>query len=167
VPVEWLDRRCHERDPAVSAEMWRGECRNNGLGFDPSRSHREVKTTPEAVKWFRRAADQGDPDAQYNLGLMYEKGRGVSQDDAEALEWYRRAEDQGNAAAVQWPRSNSCWMQYERPRPVDPENARLSKQRKRRRQRPLGAMSHSVAASSSSYVAANTSSATTDISPSP
>ncbi len=31
----------------------------------------------EAVKWFRKAANQGDATAQYNLGLMYGKGSGV------------------------------------------------------------------------------------------
>ena len=28
-----------------------------------------------AVGWYRKAADQGDANAQYNLGVMYEKGR--------------------------------------------------------------------------------------------
>ena len=51
----------------------------------------------EAVKWFRRAADQRDTDAQYNLGNMYREGEGVPQDDTEAVKWYRCAADQGNA----------------------------------------------------------------------
>ena len=38
-------------------------------------------------------------DAQFNLGVMYEKGRGVPQDDAEAVKWYRLAAEQGNAYA--------------------------------------------------------------------
>ena len=36
----------------------------------------------EAVAWYRRAAEQGDARAQYNLGGMYRKGRGVPQDAA-------------------------------------------------------------------------------------
>ena len=47
----------------------------------------------------RDAAEQGDADAQYNLGAMYVTGRGVPQDDAEALRWYRLAAEQGNARA--------------------------------------------------------------------
>jgi hypothetical protein len=39
----------------------------------------------EAVKWFRKAADQGDPYAQFNLGNMYAEARGVPQDDAETV----------------------------------------------------------------------------------
>ena len=53
----------------------------------------------EALQWFRSAADQGNADAQYNLGVMYDEGQGVPQDDTEALQWYRRAADQGNADA--------------------------------------------------------------------
>jgi len=53
----------------------------------------------EAVKWYRKAADQGDATGQYNLGWMYANGRGVPQDDAEAVKWYRKAADQGDARA--------------------------------------------------------------------
>ncbi len=36
---------------------------------------------------------------QYNLGLMYDNGLGVPQDNAAAVSWYRNAADQGNAGA--------------------------------------------------------------------
>ena len=45
----------------------------------------------EAVKWYRRAAEQGYAAAQYNLGAVYATARGVPQDYAEAVKWYRRA----------------------------------------------------------------------------
>jgi TPR repeat protein len=44
-------------------------------------------------------AQDGDPRAQLNLGLMYLKGQGVPQDYGQALQWYRRAADQGDARA--------------------------------------------------------------------
>ena len=53
----------------------------------------------EAVKWYSKAAEQGDATAQYNLGLMYNSGKGVPRDDAEALNWWRKAAGQGLAAA--------------------------------------------------------------------
>jgi TPR repeat protein len=53
----------------------------------------------EAVKWWRKAAEQGDAEAQYNLGYMYGNGWGVTQDFAEALKWYRKAAEQGDARA--------------------------------------------------------------------
>ena len=52
-----------------------------------------------AAKWFRKSAEQGDKWAQYNLGAMYDEGKGVTQDYAEAVKWYRKAADQGNAPA--------------------------------------------------------------------
>jgi TPR repeat protein len=32
----------------------------------------------EAVNWYRKAAEQGDERAQYNLGVMYAIGQGVA-----------------------------------------------------------------------------------------
>ncbi len=53
----------------------------------------------EAVKWLRKAAEQGHAKAQFNLGLMYRKGQGVPQDYAKALQWFRKAAEQGVAKA--------------------------------------------------------------------
>ena len=50
----------------------------------------------QAVQWFRKAAEQGDAKAQYNLGIAYESGRGVRQDSALAQEWYGKACDNGD-----------------------------------------------------------------------
>jgi TPR repeat protein len=44
-------------------------------------------------------ADQGNPDAQYKVGLTYDVGVGAPQDLAEAATWYRKAADQGHPAA--------------------------------------------------------------------
>ena len=52
-----------------------------------------------AFKLWLPLAEQGDADAQYNLGLMYDNGRGVKQDDFEAVKWYRKAAEQGYADA--------------------------------------------------------------------
>ena len=47
----------------------------------------------------RKSAEQGHAWAQNNLGVMYDKGEGVPEDDAEAVRWYRRAAEQGDAYA--------------------------------------------------------------------
>ena len=47
----------------------------------------------------RALAQEGDCLAQYNLGYMYQYGRGVEQSNEKAVEWYRKAADQGDAAA--------------------------------------------------------------------
>jgi TPR repeat protein len=54
---------------------------------------------PRQLKWFRKAADQGEDVAQYNLGLMYARGQGVQQNHAEAVTWFRKAADQENTEA--------------------------------------------------------------------
>lgn len=44
-------------------------------------------------------AHGGEARAQYDLGLMYDKGQGVPQSDAEAMRWYERAAEQGEPRA--------------------------------------------------------------------
>lgn len=53
----------------------------------------------ESVKWFRKAADQGDVRGQCELGTMLLYGQGVKEDKSEALNWYRKAADQEFAPA--------------------------------------------------------------------
>ena len=53
----------------------------------------------EAVKWVRKAAEQGFARAQYDLGLMYEFGTGVERSNEKAAEWYLKAAEQGYADA--------------------------------------------------------------------
>jgi hypothetical protein len=50
----------------------------------------------EALKWFERAADQGNPKAQDRIALMYYYGQGVPQDYAQAAHWYQLAAQGGD-----------------------------------------------------------------------
>ena len=52
-----------------------------------------------ALKEFRLAAEQGDAQAQFELGVMYDEGQGVAQDYEEAARWFRLAAEQGHALA--------------------------------------------------------------------
>lgn len=52
-----------------------------------------------AIDRWRRAANDGNADAQFNLGQAYKTGRGVPQDLKQAEEWYRRAALQGHEQA--------------------------------------------------------------------
>jgi TPR repeat protein len=54
----------------------------------------------QAADWYRKAADQGDADAQYNLGLMYYNGNGVPQNYSQAAVWYRKAGTQGHSDSL-------------------------------------------------------------------
>ena len=51
--------------------------------------------TPE-IDALRVRAEQGDAEAQYNLGLMYSNGVGIAPDDAEAMHWFRLAAEQAS-----------------------------------------------------------------------
>ena len=52
-----------------------------------------------ALREWRPLAEQGNVDAQYNLGQMYRRGNGVPQDYMTAVKWYRLGAEQGNASA--------------------------------------------------------------------
>ena len=54
----------------------------------------------EAVTWYRRAAESGDPGGIDSLGWMYETGRGVEQDDLLAISLYRLAAARGHTQAM-------------------------------------------------------------------
>ena len=53
----------------------------------------------KANEWYQKAAELGYAAAQFNLGVSYESGQGVTQNYQKALEWYQKAADQGKADA--------------------------------------------------------------------
>jgi TPR repeat protein len=59
-----------------------------------------AKDEVEAVRWFRNAADVGDPGGMAILGYAYENGKGVLKDQAQGVLWYRKAADGGNEFAI-------------------------------------------------------------------
>jgi localization factor PodJL len=54
----------------------------------------------KAAYWYGRAAAQGLAPAQYRLGTLYERGKGVARDLKAALNWYERAASLGNIKAM-------------------------------------------------------------------
>jgi hypothetical protein len=62
-----------------------------GKGFD--------KDELEAVSWFRKAAESGNREAQYGLGMAYLRGRGIQKSDSLGYEWLKKAAAQGHAEA--------------------------------------------------------------------
>jgi len=51
------------------------------------------------MKWYLRSADAGEGAAMYNIGVLYEGGKGVPRDLDEARRWYRKAADAGVSPA--------------------------------------------------------------------
>ena len=59
----------------------------------------KAKDYPRAYKEWKAAADSGQAEAQFDLGVLYAQGLGVRRDLEEAAKWYRKAANQGNAEA--------------------------------------------------------------------
>lgn len=55
-----------------------------------------AKDPAQSAYWYRKAADQGDPNAQNQLGYLYSWGIGVERDPAEAAKWFMRAAGSGS-----------------------------------------------------------------------
>ena len=73
-----------------------------------------------AHQLFLQLAEQGVSKAQYNLGLMYAKGKGVVKDDSKAIQWWTLAAEQGDGKA----QTNLGWV-YEKGKgvPIDAQKA--------------------------------------------
>ena len=68
---------------------------NLAADFDSGLKAYNAADYATALKEWQPLAEQGAPHAQYNLGLMYARGQGVTQDFAKAADLYKKAADQG------------------------------------------------------------------------
>ena len=71
-----------------------------GDDFQDGKDALKRKDYKEGVKWHRLSAEQGDADAQFNLGMKYYEGQGVPQDYVSAHMWWNLAGSNGNKDAV-------------------------------------------------------------------
>ena len=78
----------------LSAAAWHGPALAADLLAEGAAAF-EAGNYREAATIWRPLAEEGDPKAQFNLGLLHETGRGVTEDPAEAAVWYERAARQG------------------------------------------------------------------------
>ena len=53
----------------------------------------------KANYWYKKAAEQGDADAENNLGNAYSNGQGVPKSYTKANYWFTKAAEQGEADA--------------------------------------------------------------------
>lgn len=54
---------------------------------------------PDALEWFHKSADKGNPRAMFYIGECYYNGYGVEQSYDKAAEWYTKSADKGYVAA--------------------------------------------------------------------
>ena len=69
----------------VAAALFAGVVTAHAADFDAGVNAYQRGDYATALRIFRQLADQGNAKAQHNLGLMYSKGQGVTQDYAEAM----------------------------------------------------------------------------------
>ncbi len=55
-----------------------------------------LRFTFEFIKWLRKAAEQEEPNAQFELGYAYVSGDGVQKQIDEAVKWFRRSAEHGS-----------------------------------------------------------------------
>src|SRR5437867_6002601 len=67
--------------------------------WSPQAFAAEPPLPQDQMKQWQASAEKGDAAAQHQLGLVYEKGKGVETNTIEAAKWYRKAAEQGLAAA--------------------------------------------------------------------
>ena len=71
----------------------------NDLGVKYSYGEGVSEDKKEAVKCYRKAAEQGLVEAQFNIGLMYHKGEGVPEHSVTAYAWWNIAATNGKERA--------------------------------------------------------------------
>jgi GAF domain/Sel1 repeat/PilZ domain len=62
-------------------------------------SSAEQRSRPKSLAELRKVADQGDAEAQWQMGVRFHNGEGVPHDDAQAMQWFQRAAEQGHVTA--------------------------------------------------------------------
>lgn len=67
--------------------------------YEEGKALYDAKNYSAAVPKLKAAAEKGHKKAQYRLGLCYDKGKGVEENDAKAVEWYSKAAAQDYAKA--------------------------------------------------------------------
>jgi uncharacterized protein len=103
-----LDRVCRPFRPAMyhRAKLLRalvmlvvmGGAASAGL-FEDAVAAYQRSDYATALRLWHLLAEQGDADAQFHLGVMYESSQGVLRSDAEAIKWYRKAAERDDAVA--------------------------------------------------------------------
>ena len=89
----WYYKAAKDNDPKAQKKLGDIYALDRDEGFPVTRD------VQKALEYYRLSAAQGNADANYTLGQMYEKGQGVPNDLKEAVRLYQLASGQGSAEA--------------------------------------------------------------------
>lgn len=59
--------------------------------FDDARTAHRANDYKKAIQLYKRAADEGIPEAMYNIAFMYFNGKGVQKNNTTGIKWLNRA----------------------------------------------------------------------------
>ena len=121
-----------EKDEAKAAE-W---CQKAAAGYPDAQFEIGYKyytgnhgvTQPDyakALEWYKKAADSGYAEANYKIGVMYQYGEGVKQDEIKALEYFHKGVATGcrmSKGKVDWMHKNGRGIEMDEDVTVAPEN---------------------------------------------
>ena len=106
----------------VHKELVDNSFHTNAKTFQDGLSAFNKEDYKTAHQLFLKLAEEGVATAQYNLGLMYGKGRGVVKDNIKAIKWWELAAEQGDGKA----QTNLGWM-YEKGKGVQKDFQKAAK----------------------------------------
>lgn len=89
---EWLKKALDQDVTKAEAMDLMGTCLAAGIGVE--------KNIPEAVEWFKKAAENNEPKGCLHLSDCYKEGIGVRKSTYEAERWRERAAKAGNSQAA-------------------------------------------------------------------
>jgi TPR repeat protein len=124
--VRWYRKAAEQGQ--VEAQYRLGEMYEANRGVAPQESTdlvgwdayatRDKRRYAEAARWFQKAAEQGHPGAQFDLGFLCDRGD-VPGGLAEAATWYRMGAEQGSAASQRYLGYLYAKPRYEHHDPVE------------------------------------------------
>lgn len=112
--IHWYQKAAQQGNTKAMVQLGRAY-QHKGIRIDRSKVDEmagdEFEGVEEDVKkaaeWYQKAADLGDANAQYVLGLAFDKLSNnnwlwfvIKHDSAKALEWYQKSANQGNTNAM-------------------------------------------------------------------
>jgi len=98
--TQWLEKSANlglAKSQHDVGHMYARNARNTQwLASRPANPTDPKANMEEAVRWYRCAADQGYPEAEYRLAVCYSNGEGLQSDSKQAFVWHLRAAEHGH-----------------------------------------------------------------------
>ena len=99
-PTAVIDAKTDPKSVASNKSLTRGLAEaQNTMGWHYYHGDGVKQDYEESFKWFQKAANLGEPNAQFNVDMMYAAGTGTKQDFIEAAKWYKKSAEQGKTSA--------------------------------------------------------------------